>query len=89
MAVIIKPNGTKEYTEPSNGSVFSLEELQKVVGGYIQLVSITAGGHSGKLMVVNEEGLIRPSPILNEEASKIAGQQIVGSVIIIDREQIK
>jgi len=40
-------------------------------------------------MVVDEEGLIQPNPILNTKASEIAGQPIVGQVIIIDRDQIE
>jgi len=88
MAIILKINGTNEDVNPSNGNVFTLEELQKVVGGYIQIVPITAGEHSGKLMVVDEEGKLKADAQLNEEASRIAGQQIIGQIIIINREQI-
>ena len=89
MSIIIQTTGETRNIEPENGSVFSLKELQQAVGGYIQIVSITTGEHSGRLMIVDEDGLIKPNPILNEEASKIAGQQIVGSVIVIDRDQIE
>ena len=89
MAIIIKTNGEAEHIEPASGSVFTLEELQQAVGGYIQIVSITTGEHSGRLMAVDEEGLIKPNPIPNKEASRIAGQQIVGQVIVIDRDQIE
>lgn len=89
MAVIIKINGETENIEPANGKIFTLKELQQVAGGYIQIVSVTAGEHSGKFMIVDEEGLLKPNPILNIEASKIAGQRIVGQVIIIDRDQIE
>lgn len=85
MATIIKTTGEKENIEPADGKVFSLKELQKAVNGYIEIVSLD----SGKLMIVDEEGLIKPDPILNKEASKIAGQRIVGQVIIIDRDQIE
>lgn len=88
MAIIIKINGEKENTEPENSNVFTLEELQKAVGGYIELVSITTGEHAGKLMVVDEEGKLKTDAQLNEEASRIAGKVIVGQVIIIDRNQI-
>jgi hypothetical protein len=88
MATIIKINGQTEKIEPGNGKVFTLKELQKAVGGYIKIVPITTGEHSGRLMVVDEEGLLKPDPILNEEASKMAGQSIVGQVIVIDRDQI-
>ena len=89
MAIIIKISGEAENIEPLSGSVFTLEELQKAVGGYIQIVSITAGEHSGRLMVVDEEGKLKTDAQINIEASKIAGQPIVGQVIIIDRDQIE
>ena len=89
MALIIKTDGEKEDIESANGKVFTLAELQKAVGGYVQIVQITTGEHSGKLMVVDEEGLLKPDPILNIEASKIAGQHIVGQVIIISKDQIE
>ena len=41
------------------------------------------------LMIVDEEGRVKANPQLNEEASEIANQQIVGQVIIIDKEQIE
>ena len=89
MAIIIKTNGEIEHTEPANGSVFSLKELQQSVGGYIQIVSITAGEHSGRLMVVDEEGKLKTDAQINIVASRIAGQPIVGQVIIIDKDQIE
>jgi len=85
MATIIKITGEIENIEPSNGKMFTLKELQKAVNGYIQIVPVD----SDKLMVVDEEGLLKPNPQLNIEASKIAGQQIVGQVIIINRDQIE
>lgn len=89
MAIIIKTNGETEHTEPSNGSVFTLEELQKAVGGYIQIIPITTGEQSGRLMVVDEEGKLKTDAQLNTEASRTAGQQIVGQVIIIDKDEIQ
>ncbi len=89
MATIIKITGKKENIEPSDAKVFTLEELQNAVGGYIQIVSITTGEYSEKLMIVDEEGLLKDNPQVNEEASKIVGQRIVGQVIIIDRDQIE
>ena len=89
MATIIKINGEKENIQPSNGKVFTLEELQKAVNGYIQLVPIKEGEYVGKLMIVDEEGLLKATPQLNKEASKIVSQPIVGQVLIIDRDQIK
>ncbi len=85
MATIIKINDETENIEPSNGKIFTLKELQDAVNGYIQIVSLD----SDKLMIVDEEGLLKPNPQLNIEASKLAKQQIVGQVIIIGRDQIE
>jgi hypothetical protein len=58
------------------------KQLQKAVGGYIELVSIkkSAVHNSGK-MYVNEEGLLRNLQY-NTLASIIAGMNIVGTVVI-------
>ena len=89
MAIIIKITGKTENIEPADRRIFTLKELQQAVGGYIELVPIKAGEYEGKLMVVDEEGRLKADAQLNENASRIAGQIIVGQVIIIDREQIE
>ena len=89
MAVIIKISGEKENIEPLNGKLFSLSELQKAVGGYIQIVPINSGEYTGKLMIVDEEGKWKANAQINEEASEIANQMIVGQVMIIDKNQIE
>ena len=89
MAIIININGETENIEPATNNVFTLQELQKAVNGYIQVVSIHEGEHAGKLIIVDEEGLLKEEPIVNKEASNIAGQLIIGQVILIDRDQIE
>ena len=88
MATIIKSNGEKENIEPADGKVFTLEELQEAVG-YIQIVSINEGEYAGKLLICDEEGKLKADAQLNEEASRIASQRIVGQVLIIERYQIE
>jgi len=53
----------------------SLAEAQQIVGGYVELVRCP----KGKLLV-DEEGLLKGLP-LNVEASRLAGQHIVGNAI--------
>ena len=89
MAIIIKIDGQIENIEPENSRVFTLEELQKAVNGMIEIVHIQSGEYAGKLMIVNEEGLLKPNPQYNHTASLIAGRGIVGQVIFIDRDQIE
>ena len=54
----------------------SLSDAQATVGGYVQVVRCP----DGTKLLVNEEGLWQRLP-LNEEATKLAGQPIVGNAI--------
>jgi hypothetical protein len=75
-ATIIKVDGTKQ--EMSHRP--TLEESQKIVGGYIELVRCS----KGKTLVVNEEGLLHHLP-MNPEAMKYYPYSlIVGNVILLE-----
>lgn len=52
MAQIIQMDGAIINVQPKNGTDFSLEELQAVVGGLIEIIRLG----SDEIMVVNEEG---------------------------------
>jgi len=96
-AIIIKPN--EENVEViERDKPFKLEELQKLVGGLIEVVPDridlrNINGHEtgstgvGKLMIVNEEGLILDLPY-NEQASNLLGYfnpyGIRGTAVIMD-----
>lgn len=67
MATVIRVDGSTEEVEPANGTDFSLKELQDIVEGYIETVSLK----DGRLMVINEEGRIYDLP-RNEQATRIA-----------------
>tara|TARA_Y100000592_G_C5481421_1_gene325793 strand:+ start:5029 stop:5274 length:246 start_codon:yes stop_codon:yes gene_type:complete len=71
----IKTDGTIE--EVAIDKENSLKQMQDAVGGYIELVRLT----DDDIMIVNEEGLIFGLPV-NEYASKLAGQTIVGNVLM-------
>lgn len=63
---------------PLNGRL-SLEEAQKMVGGWVEVLYLRAG----KIMLINEEG--RPMNLpLNPLATIVAGRVIVGNAIICD-----
>lgn len=70
--------------EPKNGSDFQLEELQKFVGGYIEIVRL----NDSELLVVDEEGLLKHRP-LNVTASRDAGFMVVGDVLRCLDNQVK
>lgn len=88
MAKWIKTNGETIEVNPKNGTDYSLEELQGFVGGYIEIIEINIGFAKGKLMVVNEEGKIDGLP-LNTMATLIAGQAIVGNVLVCKPGEVK
>lgn len=71
MGMLIKTNGTMEEIMPTDGNIFKLDELQKLVGGYIELVSIPP-----KLMIVNEEAKIKPGFSINKIATQLTRGRI-------------
>lgn len=90
MAEIIKTDGTRQPAHPSNGTDFSLEEMQTIVGGYIELVEL----NDTDTIVLNEEGKLNGLP-LNIEATKVfrsyypgSNDIIVGDVLVCKTEQI-
>lgn len=81
-----------EPLAPANGTDFTLEELQKIVGGYIEVVRLD----DGAIMIINEEGKLHGLPP-NERATRIAhaahavaySDEIVGPVAIIKDDQLR
>ena len=58
MAKLIKAAGAISEVEPQNSQFFELEELQKLVGGFIEIIDLG----NDELMVVNEEGKLNDLP---------------------------
>ena len=84
MAEIIKTTRERIEVTPKNGKYFTLEEMQAVVGGYIEIVYL-----KDKLMIVNEEGRLNRLP-LNYLATKMYGKDfIVGDVLVCDINQVR
>ena len=65
-ATVIHANGEYHGITPKNGTDFSLEEAQKIVGGYVEVIHLS----STQIMIVNEEGLIRNLPYNNDQSMK-------------------
>lgn len=89
MAILYKTDGTQEEKQPKNGRDFQLEELQEMVGGYIEIVPCWHPQHKDKVIVLNEEGKLEGMP-LNKKATEIynvATDVIVGNALIcLDKE---
>jgi len=58
----------------------SLSEAQKIVGGYIEFVSL----HNKKTLVINEEGLLKGLPLNIEATAMYWHSPIVGDVIVLE-----
>ena len=88
--LIVKTDGSKHVITPKNGKNFELEELQEIVGGYIQAIRLS----ESQSMIVNENGKLYNLEH-NAEASVIAHSYraifdndfIVGDVAIINNNQ--
>jgi uncharacterized protein DUF3846 len=84
---LYRTDGSIVPISPS-GVRWTLEELQGLVGGYIETVSTI----DGRIMIVNEEGKIqKPMLPLNIEATRIYRHgrvdPIVGPAVVVDSLQ--
>ena len=80
MDLIIKTDGKVEFSKCSK---YDLKQMQKIVGGHIELVDLS----HDDFMVINEEGAINGMPI-NKTASIIYGSPIFGDVLICNKNHI-
>ena len=78
MAQLIKASGETATVAPKNGRSFTLEELQKLVGGYIENVYLD----DGRIMVLNEEGKLEGLAV-NEAATVMANGVILPWDVIV------
>ena len=88
MATILRVDGDSEEVQPRNGIDFSLEELQKIVGGYIEIVKVS----NRQIMVVDNEGKLKGKPV-NLMASFLYGNPdddaIVGDALVCESGEVK
>jgi hypothetical protein len=90
MATLIKANGTLVEVQPADSKSFTLEEMQKLVGGYIEYVYLANGGQA----VINEDGHLRHLPpnakatVLLANNANYIKTWIVGDVLVGSREEL-
>jgi hypothetical protein len=88
MATLYKTDNTQVEVRPDNRGVFTLEELQSYVGGYIELLRT----HSGSPMFVNEDGKNKDLAY-NKEATAAyihgdkPGHYIVGNALVCSEKE--
>lgn len=83
----IAEDGTRTLHNPKNGTAWTLEELQQLVGGYIEtlpVLSMSPPTSSGITAIFDEEGRIRKDRKLarNPIASILVGRTLIGPVLI-------
>lgn len=76
-ALNFKEDGNLETVKPKN-KYFALQELQTVVGGYIELYPFR---YENKLIVCDEEGLNKHRPV-NNLFSNLTSIKLVGDVLL-------
>lgn len=94
VALLYKADFTVEEIKPANRRHFKLEEMQKYVGGLIQIITLEGDGLEEKLLVVNDEGKLIDLPFnlfATVEWIKYYGETdfVVGDVIICDPSLIR
>ena len=85
MATMLRVEGTTEAIAPA-GPHWRLEELQTLVGGYIEVVAT----NDGRFLVIDEEGKLKKKP-LNIQATKLyvfgRHDPIVGTALLFENKQ--
>lgn len=88
MAIHMKVDGSVWTVRPEQGDAFSLEELQALVGGDIEMVPAS---QPGLVLVVNESGLLNGLPWNGLASallrSDVVGGQIVGDAVLCTRAE--
>jgi hypothetical protein len=77
-AFIYKTDGEIIPVLPKNKKAFTLTELQKIVGGYIELIYL----NDGRVMVINEEGKIDGLEYNLTATLAYGNDVIVGNVLV-------
>ena len=96
MAVVVKCDGSDHFgIEPENGEHFTLDEMQDIVGGYIEMIRIPGLSNPEKeyFLVINEEGKFEP--LARNESATIVYQghydtadYIVGDALFVSVDQL-
>ena len=88
-AKIIYTDKEDEYYTPKNGNTFELDELQGIVGGWIEIVRLK----DGRIIVIDEEGKSKDKAV-NIPATNIMRRDhyttdyIVGTAIVCDSDMV-
>ena len=91
MATLIKTDGSKLEIQPQNGLDFQLDELQKFVDGYIDIINL----HNGVFLEINDRGKAflvpkKPATEIAHKHNAIFGwDYICGDVVMCKDEEVQ
>ena len=88
MGNLIYPDGTHRQVVPEDGKHFTLDELQELVGGYIEILRNPKGKDFDA--VLNEEGKLHgldANPAATEYCGVTDLDTLVGNVLILEGEE--
>ena len=86
--IIYTDKEAEDYT-PKNGTTFELEEMQKIIGGYVEPIRL----NDGRMIIVDEDGKSKDKAV-NIPATNILRRDhyttdyIVGTAIVCDADMI-
>jgi hypothetical protein len=78
MATLYKTDGSKEVIKPADGKKFQIEELQKLVGGYVERVKLPFD----QRLIVDEDAKLKGKP-MNQSASLVLHRAMGGETVPI------
>ena len=82
MATLIKTDGSKLEIQPQNGLDFQLDELQKFVDGYIDIINL----HNGKDVLDSNE---TATEIAHKHKAIFGWDYICGDVVMCKDEEVQ
>lgn len=92
-AILIHADGIEEPMVPANGTDFDLDELQKAVGGLIEIINLRG---DERILVINEEGKfmsldenVKATALAHEFKAIFPNDIIVGDVVVCHTDMVK
>ena len=84
MGILVTTDGEEIIVRPENGEVFTLKELQTLVGGLVEVVPQRV--HPDKVYLCDEEGLLKDKEV-NISVTETIDYPVVGDILIISHEE--
>jgi len=90
MAMLFLPTGEVREVAPAQPPAFTLEELQRLVGGNIQVAPKPDWARDHEfwhryVVVCDGDGRLKAGARLNERISYLADQRLFGDVVVLSR----